>query len=159
MSKKPAVSVVCPAPPAIPEASDATAPITEPTVLEPGVHIRATAAMPHLVQIELPMVAEPKPGYSSRHVDLQLDADQAITLRRVFEGIDAAGSRLASGKRITTNADVVRFLLEQIKANSGSFTLVCNASPNYGPRTLMRTESPRSHFAATAATECGPTWR
>ena len=53
----------------------------------------------------------------SRHIDLQLDTVQARALKRAFVGLDESGSRLASGRRVASNADVIRFLLEQLAAN------------------------------------------
>ncbi len=53
----------------------------------------------------------------SRHVEAQLDTAQADALKRAFVGLDEAGARLANGRRIASNADVVRYMLEQIVAN------------------------------------------
>jgi len=55
--------------------------------------------------------------YVSRHVEAgKLTFQQRVSLRGLLQGLDQAGARLASGKRVGTNADVVRWLLEQAGA-------------------------------------------
>jgi hypothetical protein len=52
--------------------------------------------------------------YVSRHVDCQLSHAQARTLRELVEGLMDAQARLANGRRVTTSADAVRYLLDQL---------------------------------------------
>jgi len=54
----------------------------------------------------------------ARHVDIQLDTHQAKALKRAFVGLDHSGARLANGRRIASNADVVRYVLEQLEMRS-----------------------------------------
>lgn len=53
-------------------------------------------------------------GYVSPHIEARLDPEQAQTLRRLFEALDEEGQRLKNGRRVVSNADVVRWLLEAI---------------------------------------------
>lgn len=62
-------------------------------------------------------VLPPLPGYARRHIDCQLSAPQAETLGRLLCGLDQAGARLQSGRRVTTAADAVRWLLEWTAQN------------------------------------------
>jgi len=52
--------------------------------------------------------------YISTHVDAQLSHQQGLALRRLHLGLDAAGARLANGRRVATPPDAVRWLLEQV---------------------------------------------
>ena len=69
-------------------------------------------------------------SYVDRHVDAQLkDVRQRAALRRLRNALDASGARLANGKRCTTSADCVRWLLEQYAAaidNAGDSTAPAN---------------------------------
>ncbi len=67
------------------------------------------------VTVTLPCAAEPiRDCYVGRHADVRMNRAQAEALRRLQLGLDARGDRLASGKRVITTADAVRWLLEQI---------------------------------------------
>jgi len=57
--------------------------------------------------------------YIGTHVEARLSHDQALTLRRVHLALDARGARLANGRRVIHVADAVKWLLEQIAADSG----------------------------------------
>lgn len=61
-----------------------------------------------------PLVDVREDGYVSPHVEARLDPDQAQTLRRLFDTLDEGGQRLKNGRRIASNADVVRWLLEAV---------------------------------------------
>ncbi len=64
--------------------------------------------------LELPIApADDQKGYIARHVDLQLDTNQAATLRRLVRGMDAAHVRLKNGRVVQNASDVIRFILEQ----------------------------------------------
>ena len=66
------------------------------------------------VVIELP-IGPLGGGYRPRHVDVQLrTAAQRGALRQVLSGLDHAGDRTADKRRVTNNAEAVRWLLEQI---------------------------------------------
>jgi hypothetical protein len=69
---------------------------------------------PAAVQIELPL-GEVGNGYLTNHVEVGgLNVPQRETLKRLFHGLDHAGARLANGKRVGSNADTIRWILEQI---------------------------------------------
>jgi hypothetical protein len=74
----------------------------------------AVAAAPTPVTISLSLGDVPPDVYLTDHVEVRLNHDQAYGLRRLWYGIEASDARLASGKRPESNADVVRWLLEQI---------------------------------------------
>lgn len=48
------------------------------------------------------------------HVEAQLSRTQRRTLRRIFDGLDQSGSRLANGRRVGSAADAVRWMIEQV---------------------------------------------
>ncbi len=57
--------------------------------------------------------------YIRRHVDLQLDGAQTVTFRRLTDGLDQSGARLAAdgeaaGRRVQTGADAIRWLLDAL---------------------------------------------
>jgi hypothetical protein len=65
--------------------------------------------------VELPPLAELQPKvYIAQHVEVQLDWHQGQTLRRLYDTLDQGGLRLKNGRRIASNADVIRWLLEAI---------------------------------------------
>jgi len=72
----------------------------------------------HPVTISVPLGPPIEPGDEGtcpRHVDVQLRyAGHRSTMRRVFTGLDLAGARTANGNRVSTNAQAVLWLLEQI---------------------------------------------
>lgn len=72
-------------------------------------------AKPPYVTLRIPLAPMPTAGYTSRHVDVHL-GDLGLTMRRVFDGLDLAGARLASGKRVASTADALRWILEQLDA-------------------------------------------
>jgi len=62
-------------------------------------------------------VAPLKPDvYLSDHVDVHLNHDQRIALRRIYDGLHDQAAKLANGRYIQTNGDVVRHILEQVYA-------------------------------------------
>lgn len=82
---------------------------------QPQAATPAAAELPVIATrlLELPLGVVPC-GYVSRHVDARLDRRQGAALRRLQDGLDRAGRRLANGKRVISTADAVRWLLEQI---------------------------------------------
>ena len=79
-----------------------------------GERIGLTSNLPsQFVTFRLPIGNATKPGYISRHVDLQLNQEQAITLKRLVAGLDAAHARLKNGRVVQTAGDTVRWILEQ----------------------------------------------
>jgi len=87
--------------------------------------------MPPAVQLTLalPPLAPPNlAAYRQRHLDVQLSGPQAVAVRRLYDTLDAAGSRLANGKRVASSVDAVRWLLEQLgQALSGAATRAADA--------------------------------
>jgi hypothetical protein len=63
--------------------------------------------------IEVPL-GESDSGYISNRVDVHLSAGERSTMKRVLNGLKSRGARLQSGKPIWSNADVVRWMLEQV---------------------------------------------
>lgn len=52
--------------------------------------------------------------YLSNHVQVQLTYLQSKALKRAWIGLDECGERLRNGRRVASNADVIRWLLEQV---------------------------------------------
>ena len=82
----------------------------------------ATQSGREVVRIMLPMGETPVgESYVSRHVEVNaLSHEQALAMRRLFDGLQESVARLKSGKVITHPADAVRWLLEQIAAQLGT---------------------------------------
>lgn len=68
------------------------------------------------VTLTVPLRPPVKPRYHARHVEVQLDNDQALALSQLFEALDHGGQRLKSGRRVTSAADALRWLLEKLDA-------------------------------------------
>lgn len=65
--------------------------------------------------VEIPHLAElPESSYRPTHVEARLDPPQAEALARLFQTLDEGGLRLKSGRRVTSSADAVRWLLEAV---------------------------------------------
>lgn len=75
--------------------------------VEPAVALAAIA--------DVPLGRLDPAAYRSRHVEVgHMTPDQATALKRLAIGLDQQGARLANGKHIDSNADAVRWLLEQL---------------------------------------------
>jgi hypothetical protein len=74
------------------------------------------------VMVEVPVSDEPLQGYqsserSARHLEVQLrEPAQAKAFMRMRSGLYASGARLANGTPVASNADCLRWLIEQIGA-------------------------------------------
>lgn len=67
------------------------------------------------VSIEVPLAEEAGNGYVTRHVEVnRLTLQQKTAQRRLLRGLVAAGERLDNGALVATNADALRWLLEQL---------------------------------------------
>ena len=66
------------------------------------------------VTLRVPLLDGDPPGHCGRHVDAQLNADQAWTLKQLRIALDKTDARLANGKHVDGRADVIRWLMEQI---------------------------------------------
>lgn len=73
--------------------------------------------LPEKIVIEAPMGGLDE-GYLSRHVQVQLNGHQRETLRRLVNGLRDSDERLADGKAIESNADAVKWILEQLAENT-----------------------------------------
>ena len=74
-----------------------------------------------IATIDLPLGTVPPRCYVSRHCDSgNLSNAQAITLRRLLEGLQETNARLANGRRVQTSPDVLRYLLDTIGAHEVS---------------------------------------
>ncbi len=79
---------------------------------KPKAEIRTVLAELPLGHVPIDEVRDQR-YHITRHVEAQLSLKQGITLRRLFLALDELGTRLADGKRIIRNADVIRWILEQ----------------------------------------------
>lgn len=66
--------------------------------------------------IEVPVgPAPPKEHYTSRHLNVQLDPEQATMLVRIKNGLDQSHARLKNGRPVYNQADTVRYILENFE--------------------------------------------
>jgi len=79
--------------------------------LPPGAKLEAPSFK---AVLELPLGPIAEKIHISRHVDTQLSHAQARAMRSLIEGLRDSNAKLANGRRVTTSADVVRFILDQI---------------------------------------------
>ena len=71
-----------------------------------------------VAEVQLPIGAYPEcvpDGLT--HIDIRLHRDHSRALRLLMEGLDKAGERLQSGRRVTSQVDSVRWLMDQILAS------------------------------------------
>lgn len=66
--------------------------------------------------LEVPIADAVEHVYCRRHVNANLNREQAIKLRRIVDGLDASGAKLANGRRVVTVAAAVVWMIEQVKA-------------------------------------------
>lgn len=100
----------------------AAAAVAEEPPDESGLEVNEKAVRPVIktVRVKLPLLdlasagGEEDRAYRSRHVEARLDGAQAETMKRLFRGLDQVGARLANGRRVGSNADAVRWVLEQV---------------------------------------------
>jgi len=81
----------------------------EPTTLETPAKSVVTA----MVEVPLASVS----GYVSMHLEIRFRPGEgylAETLKRLHEGLYQRSEKLASGKHITSPADAIRWMLEQV---------------------------------------------
>lgn len=74
-----------------------------------------------IIQIAIPYDSRRPPGYESyqdrsSHIEAQLNKEQATALRNIRYALNARAMRTKSGRFVQSNADAVRWLLEQIDA-------------------------------------------
>jgi hypothetical protein len=75
---------------------------------------------PCTVMIEVPVSDVPMQGYQSdqrsvRHLEVQLrEPAQAKAFMRIRAGLYAAGAKLLSGMPVASNADCLRWMIEQV---------------------------------------------
>lgn len=60
-------------------------------------------------------------GNAAKHVQVQLDIEQARTLKGIQMALQQANKRLANGSPIASTADVVRWMLEGVQARLSSY--------------------------------------
>ena len=65
-------------------------------------------------RLTLPLGSVEEAEYLSSHIQAQLNRQQALGLKRVRRGLETSGARLNCGKIVATNADAVRYMLEQV---------------------------------------------
>jgi hypothetical protein len=105
--KEEAMLVATELPPAVKKANKPfVAAEREPTTSPPE--------LPTSITIEVPL-GKLDEGYLSRHVDARLTSQlQCESLRRLVKGLRQAGEKLEDGKQVTSYADAVKWLLEQV---------------------------------------------
>lgn len=48
------------------------------------------------------------------HVEVRFTPEQKRAMRRLFDGLDESGARMANGKRVASAADCVRWILDRL---------------------------------------------
>jgi hypothetical protein len=89
------------------------------TIEPPGIDIpdeTPEVSLPSSAVIEVPLGNLVEGGHLSRHVEARLDQRQREALRRLYSGLYDARTKLANGKFVLSNADAIRWLLEQLVA-------------------------------------------
>jgi hypothetical protein len=66
-----------------------------------------------VILIEVP-VGDVPPATWGLHINTHLTPDQSTALRRVTAALDGRLARLSSGRRIISNCDALKYMLEQL---------------------------------------------
>lgn len=82
--------------------------------------VPAVPELPASVVIEVPLGPLDQ-GYLSRHVEARFTNEiQRAAMRRLTNGLRQAGEKLVDGKPVTSHADAVKWLLEQVGHSSAT---------------------------------------
>ena len=80
---------------------------------------QAAPELPASVVVEVPLGPLDQ-GYLSRHVEARFTNEiQRSAMRRLTNGLRQAGEKLVDGKPVTSHADAVKWLLEQVGNQGG----------------------------------------
>jgi len=76
----------------------------------------AARALGRTLMIEVPVAEEMdlEKVYCPRHVEVQLDSEQAKVMRRMYDGLHGDGHKLRNGRYVQRPADVIRWMLENV---------------------------------------------
>ena len=100
--------VTTPAPPSIPTP-------TPPTTPDPAKDENAAPQIENMT-ITVPVSDQLSNGYISRHVEVnRLTTIQKEVLHRITRGLMCQGATLENGQLVKSNADSIRFILENMK--------------------------------------------
>lgn len=83
-----------------------------PTVQEPRI---ISISVPLMATSDIPSQSTNYQAGGQNHVDIQLRPHHHAVLKRLYFGLDAAGARLADGRRIASKPDAIRWLLELLE--------------------------------------------
>jgi len=96
---------------------DAITPASQPKKSTPAAKPKPKpepSGLPDAVTIQAPL-GEIDQGYLNRHVEARLTTEQQQqSMRRLLRGLQMAEERLSNGKPVASNADAIRWLLEQM---------------------------------------------
>jgi hypothetical protein len=67
-----------------------------------------------LTKTILPMIAGEAPGFQTKHIELQLSAEEAAIVARLRVGLSEEHRQLAKGKHVESANDAVRWLIQQV---------------------------------------------
>ena len=70
------------------------------------------------VTITVPLGDEAPVGYVSPRIDMSMGSREAAAFHRVFTGLKESGARLSSGNYVNTRSDAVKWIMEQVAAQS-----------------------------------------
>jgi hypothetical protein len=66
-----------------------------------------------LVMVEVPL-AEPRPGYASRRLDLRMTRKQSVAAQRLYLGLMEMEAKLENGAPVNNVSRAVAWLLERV---------------------------------------------
>ena len=67
-----------------------------------------------IATVKVPMAPIGEEGYKARHIQVQLEGVEAVKMKSLFQGLDQEGARLANGRRVMSNADAIRWMLQNL---------------------------------------------
>lgn len=66
------------------------------------------------IELKLPIAKPREKAYQSPRVDVMLNPNQTLAMRRLLDGLQQRQAKLGNGRLIQGNADVLRYLLERV---------------------------------------------
>lgn len=88
--------------------------VAEDVIIGGSPGMKVASVPPNAVQVTFPLGEIEDGTYIPRHVELQLSPDQGKVLKRIFNALDAKGTRLKTGRHVRSAAGAVQYMLEAI---------------------------------------------
>ena len=79
--------------------------------------------VPHVVEIPVAPAPVREDAHRPLHVQVRLKTKaQRTAMRRLYEGLDQTGARMANGRRVHSLADAMRWVLERLEPTEPAVT-------------------------------------